>query len=137
MKPIIVAGLLLAGLPSGAGAVTLYTDEALFDAAVPIQVVIEDFEDSDPLIRDTELPSYSGPGGEISFVPFDSTPFAPNVVVANAGYNNFGAGLNPTTSIILSASVPVIVSTTSTPSSPICTAALPAALASIQTLPCT
>jgi hypothetical protein len=83
-------------------ATVLFTDQATFNAAVPGTVLIEDFEDSPLALRDMSLPGYSGPGGEISFVPYDGSP-AINVFIASAGYTNFGAGLNPTTSTILTA----------------------------------
>jgi hypothetical protein len=83
--------------------VTTYTNAADFHAANPDVAIIEDFEDSDPAIRDTTLPSYTSPGGEISFTPVSSYPFAPNVVVATPGHDQFAPDQTPTTSIVLAA----------------------------------
>lgn len=102
MKRTLVSVAAILALSSGANAQTLFSDEATFTAAAPGTVIIENFEDSPAGMRDILLPSYTGPGGEISFTPFDGSP-VPNVFIANAGYNNFGAGQNPTTSIILTA----------------------------------
>jgi hypothetical protein len=65
--------------------------------------MIENFEDSDPAIRDKTLSSYTGPGGEISFTPLSSYPFDPNVVLASPGVHQFAPDQTPTTSIILAA----------------------------------
>jgi hypothetical protein len=76
--------------------VTTFTDSAGFQAAVPSTTLIENFEDSDPALRDTALPNYTGPGGEITFTPISSTPFEPNVWLASPGYTDEGAGPNST-----------------------------------------
>lgn len=102
MKRALVSAVAILTMSSGANAQTTFSNEAAFNAAAPGAVIIENFEDSPAGMRDILLPSYTGPGGEISFTPFDGSP-TPNVFIANAGYNNFGAGQNPTTSIILTA----------------------------------
>ena len=105
MKHKLLLAAAILTIPSGANAVeTFFTDATAFGIAAPGTVIVENFEDSAPGSRDIQLASYTGPGGEITFVPFDSSPLAPNLVIASAGYTNFGAGQNPTTSIILTAS---------------------------------
>jgi hypothetical protein len=79
--------------------VTTFTNSADFHAANPSTTLIENFEDSDPALRDTALPNYTGPGGEITFTPISSTPFEPNVWLASPGYTDEGAG--PNSSVIL------------------------------------
>ena len=104
MKRHLIAATAAIAFPVTAEAATvLFTDQATFTAAAPATVLIENFEDSPLASRDISLPGYSGPGAEISFVPYDGSP-GPNLVIASAGYTNFGAGLNPTTSTILTAS---------------------------------
>lgn len=93
---------ILAMASSANATTTLYSNEATFSGAAPGSAIIENFEDSAAGARDMLLPNYTGPGGEISFTPFDGSP-VPNVFIASAGYTNFGAGQNPTTSIILTA----------------------------------
>ena len=105
MRRLLISAAVILAWSSGASAATvLFSNEAAFNIAAPGTVMIENFEDSPPGSRDIQLASYTGPGNEITFVPFDSTPVPPNLVIANAGYNNFGAGQNPTTSTILTAS---------------------------------
>lgn len=105
MKRALVSAAAILTASSAANAATnLFSNEAAFNVAAPGTLLIENFEDSPPGSRDVSLASYTGPGNEITFVPFDSTPLPPNLVIASAGYTNFGAGQNPTTSIILTAS---------------------------------
>lgn len=103
MKRLILASAAIFVSSSIANATeTFFIDATAFGIAAPGTVIVEDFEDSAAGSRDLSLPSYTGPGGEISFTPFDGSP-VPNVFIANAGYTNFGAGQNPTTSTILTA----------------------------------
>lgn len=89
--------------------VTTFTSPVDFRAATTDQRLIESFEDSDPTLRsdfslgDVTMPSYSGPEGQITFVAIDSSPYFPNIVLASPGFANFGTGVNPTTSVILTA----------------------------------
>lgn len=101
---LLAVAAILAGTSGANATETFYTDATAFGVAAPGTIIVEDFEDSAPGSRDIQLASYTGPGSEITFVPFDSSPVAPNLVIASAGYTNFGAGQNPTTSIILTAS---------------------------------
>jgi hypothetical protein len=78
-------------------------NSADFHSANPDTTLIENFEGTSPSIRDGSLASYSSAGGEITFIPIASYPFDPNLVLASPGYTNFGSGLNPTTSVVLSA----------------------------------
>jgi hypothetical protein len=103
-RPLLAAtfaGATTLALTATAQAAT-FMSQASFNAAAGATVLIENFEDSNPLLRNQPLASYTGPGGEITFVGMDGTPF-PNVYLANPPFNNFGSGLNPTTSIILTA----------------------------------
>lgn len=100
MKYITVTALVLACWGAAAQAtITTFTSSADFHAANPNVTLIENFEDSDPALRDISLSSYTGPGGEVTFTPVSSTPLAPNVWLASPGYTNEGAG--PNTSVIL------------------------------------
>ena len=105
MKRYAIAATAAFGLAGTAqAAITVYNDQASFTGAAGPVIVIEDFEDAPPASRDVQLSSYTGPGGEITFTAITSFPIAPNVVIATPPYNNFGAGVNPTTSTILTAS---------------------------------
>lgn len=81
--------------------VVTFTDSDAFFAANPDATLIENFEDSDPHIRDGSLPSYTGPGGEITFTPVTNALYPLNVYLASPGYTTWGTGLNPNTSVIL------------------------------------
>jgi PEP-CTERM motif len=84
--------------------VTTYTSSADFHAANPDAVLIEDFENVPLAVRDARIPSYQGPNGLIGFLALPSQPYESNIVIAGPGYDNFGAGLNPTTSTVLTSS---------------------------------
>ena len=77
-------------------AVITFTSEAAFDAATNATVV-EDFESFSP--KDTNLAVIVSNG--ITYTPVGT---GTNVAVASPGYTNFGAGVNPTTTSILTAS---------------------------------
>jgi hypothetical protein len=95
---LIALGLVFASTIAEAQVAT-FTNSTDFHAANPTVTLIENFEDSDPAFRDISLPSYTGPGGEITFTPISSTPLPPNVWLASPGYTDEGAG--PNTSVIL------------------------------------
>jgi hypothetical protein len=104
MKRYLLAAAALGFSGTAEAVVNLYTDETVFTAVSGPVTVIENFEDAPLAARDIPLPGYSGPGGEISFIPISSNPVAPNVTVASPGYINFAADLNPTTTTLLTAS---------------------------------
>jgi hypothetical protein len=105
MKHLVLTALLFGSCATAAAAqVTTFTSSTDFHAANPDAVLIEDFEDVPLAIRDARIPSYLGPNGLIGFLALPSIPYEPNVVVAGPGYYNFGAGLNPTSSTILTSS---------------------------------
>jgi hypothetical protein len=81
-------------------AVSVYFTQADFFAGAPAATLLEDFEGVTGAQLDTPLPQLalsSGVYKGLAGVP------NPNVYVASPGYNNFGAGNNPTTSKILTA----------------------------------
>ena len=103
MKQLIPALVLfVSSSPAMSAQVRTFDNFADFQALNPGATLIEDFEDSDPALRDVTLPGYSGPGGEIAFSPVSSYPFPANLVIASPGVHPFAPELNPTTSIILS-----------------------------------
>src|SRR5687768_9618369 len=80
-------------------AVVFHGTKAAFDAAATT-TLIEDFEAFTP--KDVNL-SATFSTGFLTFQAYDP-PNNPNLVVASPGYTNFGAGLNPTTSSVLTTS---------------------------------
>jgi hypothetical protein len=102
LKPFLTAAALLTLLAaSPAGAVTFYTTQASFDAAVIAPVVVEDFEAAgQPL--DTVISGFSHNG--LTFTGLAGVP-SPNVYLLAAGTTTgFGAGISvPITSNILAA----------------------------------
>ena len=104
MKRLAFVALCLACSSTDANAtVTTFTSSSDFFAANPAVTLIEDFEDSDPAIRDYGFPSYTGPRGEISFTAVSSFPFTPNVAVDRVGHMDVAADLAPSTSVMLAA----------------------------------
>jgi PEP-CTERM motif len=103
MKHIALAFGLLCTSTLAHATVTTFTNSTDFFAANPDVTLIEDFEDSPPVLRDASLTSYTSPNGEITFTPLSSYPFTPNLVLTSPGYTNYGPGLDPTNSVILSA----------------------------------
>ena len=93
-----LAAALLAALASTASAQT-YTSSAAFFAAAGVPTYTETFE-TVPVPKDTPISSFSQAG--ITYIGQAGTPFS-NVFVSSPGYNNFGSGLNPTTTSILTA----------------------------------
>jgi hypothetical protein len=76
-----------------------FTNAAAWNVAAGVPGYLETFEGA-ALVRDTPLPSFSQAG--ITYTGFAGSPF-PNVFVSSPGYINYGAGLNPTTTSILTA----------------------------------
>lgn len=74
-----------------------YTAKSLFLAAIGAPDYTETFE-TVPVAKDTPLSSFLKAG--IKYTGLAGLP-TPNVWIASAGYNNFGAGLNPTSSSVL------------------------------------
>jgi hypothetical protein len=95
-----VSTLSLALTGQTAGATSLFTSKASFQAAAPTSIVIEDFEGISAGLMNTQLPSLTRASG--TYVGYAGVPFH-NVYVSSPGYNNYGPGLNPTTSSILTA----------------------------------
>ena len=83
-------------LPASA-AITFYNNAGTFNS-VATTSLIDDYETGDP--RNTQLASLTRNG--VTYTPFAGTPF-PNVLLADPGYINFGAGVGVTTSSILTA----------------------------------
>src|SRR4051794_27716046 len=102
MKELGLLCLAIACSTPAAATTVLFTDSTGFQTAAPAATLIENFEDSSLALRNTLLPSYTGPGNEISFTPIGGEP-TPNVFLASSGFTNFGLGLNPTTSVVLTA----------------------------------
>ncbi|CAN5548257.1 hypothetical protein BH09GEM1_BH09GEM1_09520 [soil metagenome] len=73
-----------------------YTAKGLFLAAIGTPDYTETFE-TVPVAKDTRVSSFTQAG--IKYTGLAGVP--PNVWVASPGYNNFGAGLNPTSSSVL------------------------------------
>ncbi len=95
MKTVPVIALLVAAAAAPAAATT-YTDLAAFLAAVPGTSVIEDFETAAP--KDVQLGSLSRASGT-----YFALQGGHAIVVASSGYDNFGAGVSPTVSAVLTA----------------------------------
>jgi hypothetical protein len=83
---------------ANAATITLFTDEAAFDAAV-VETLIDDFESVVP--KDVNLPGLVSNG--IIYTPLAGSPF-PNVNVTSPGATNYGAGVGTTTTSILTTS---------------------------------
>jgi len=101
MKQVLVAFGLMCCSTMAEATVTTFTSSSDFHAANPGAVLIEDFENSDPALRETPLTSYTGPGGEITFTPVSSYPFAPNVWIDSPGHTDVAPDVSPTTSLLL------------------------------------
>jgi hypothetical protein len=90
---------LLAFSSPAAAQVTFFTSKAPLEAAAGTITLLESFGEVAP--RDTPLPSFTI--GGVLYTGLAGVPF-PNVLVASAGYDNFGAGCpHPTTEAILTA----------------------------------
>jgi hypothetical protein len=81
--------------------VTTFTNSGSFFAAAPRAALVEDFDDFSPAIWNIGFTSLTSPSGQITFVPLTNDLYPLNVIVAPAGYTNFGEGLNPTSSAVL------------------------------------
>lgn len=101
MKPLTQSFLpfaLLALASSTANAsLTFYDNQATFNSLVTTTLV-DDYETGGP--RETALSSLTRNG--VTYTPLAGVPYY-NVYLANAGYNNFGAGVGITTTSILTA----------------------------------
>ena len=97
MRRRILSVLFATALASPAAAQT-FTAKSLFLAAVGTPDYTETFE-SVPVPKDVAVSSFTQAG--ISYTGLAGRPT--NVWVASPGYNNFGAGLNPTASSVLTA----------------------------------
>ena len=93
-----LAAMLLAALASTASAQT-YTSSAAFFAAAGVPTYTETFE-TVPVPKNTAISSFSQAG--ITYIGQAGNPFT-NVYVAMPGFTNFGSGLNPTSTSILTA----------------------------------
>jgi PEP-CTERM motif-containing protein len=103
MKQLGLLCLAIAFSTPAAATTVLFSDSTGFQTAAPTATLIESFEDSSLALRGIALPSYTGPGNEITFTPLAGDP-TPNVFLASSGFTNFGLGLNPTTSVVLTTS---------------------------------
>jgi hypothetical protein len=99
----LITAALLCSSSMAEATVTTFTSSTDFHAANPDATMIENFEDSDPAIRNGAYPSYTGPSSGITFTAISSYPFTPNIYLTAPGFNSYGYGLNPTTSVILAA----------------------------------
>jgi len=101
MKSLLFVASALACSSTAANAtVTTFTNSGAFFAANPNTTMIENFEDSDPAIRNGAYPSYTGPGGEITFTATGGFS-PPNVYLDAPGHTDVASDLSPTTSIFL------------------------------------
>ena len=99
LAAIVPLAACCAALP--AQAITVYlNNEAGFLAANPTAALVEDFESTGQPLNTQIYNSFSNNG--VTYIGHAGTP-APNVWLATAGYNNFGAGVGTTTSTILTA----------------------------------
>jgi len=90
---------LLAASGSAHAAVAFYLNASAFGMAAPYASMVEDFESVSGGQLDVGLASLSRASGTYSPI----SGGAGNVYVSSAGYTNFGAGNNPTTSKVLTA----------------------------------
>ena len=97
MKPFLA--LVTVALVAAPVSAQTYTSRAAFAAATGTPSYTETFE-SVPVAKDVAWASFAKNG--ITYVGMSGLPI-PNVWVASPGYNNFGSGLNPTASSILTA----------------------------------
>lgn len=91
--------LLPAALLAMPASAQTYTSSGAFFGAAGAPSYTETFE-SVPVPKDAAWPSFTQAG--ITYIGQAGSPY-PNVWVASPGYPNFGAGLNPTTTSILTA----------------------------------
>lgn len=96
MRRRILGLLFAAALASRADAQT-FTAKSVFLAAIGTPDYTETFE-TVPVSKDTRIASFTKSG--IKYTGLAGTPTL-NVWVASPGYTNFGAGLNPTSSSVL------------------------------------
>lgn len=94
LLPMLIASLLAS--PLGAQA---YTSSGAFFGATGTPSYVETFE-TVPFAKDASVSSFSIAG--TTYTGLGGT----NVYISSPGYNNYGLGLNPTTSSILTASGP-------------------------------
>lgn len=102
MNKSIALALFLAPTVASATA-TIYTNAGQFHAANPSASLIDNFDGSDPAMREVPLSSYTTPGGEVTFSPISSYPFDPNLWLDTPGHTDVAADLSPTTSVMLTA----------------------------------
>jgi len=80
---------------------TVYVNsQAAYNAAAPTAVLIEDFEATGQASDTAIYASFSHNG--VGYLGLAGSP-APNLFISSAGYTNYGAGVGPTTSKILTA----------------------------------
>jgi hypothetical protein len=91
-----IAIVATSSVPAGAASIT-FASEADFYSAVSA-VLVDDFESFAP--KDVTMPVLVSNG--ITYIPLAGP--VPNIAVASPGYTNFGAGVNPTTTSILTSS---------------------------------
>jgi hypothetical protein len=89
---LALAASLTFSAPAAASVIS-YTSQSAFLAGTGATIA-EDFESVPDFQRDTGLPS-------LTRTNFTFAPLAFDLVVASAGYNNFAAGVSPTTSRVL------------------------------------
>ncbi len=94
-----VATALLA-LAGQANATVYLNSQAAYNAAAPTAVLVEDFEATGQPLDTPLFAGFSHNG--VGYLGLAGSP-APNVWIASAGYNNFGAGVGTTTSKVLTA----------------------------------
>ncbi len=95
-----LAAAALLGIVGPADAVVFLNTEAAYNAAAPTAVLTEDFEATG---QPSDTPLFAGfSNNGVTYLGLAGSP-APNVFIASAGYNNFGAGVGTTTSTILTA----------------------------------
>ena len=104
MKHLFFVAFALACSSTVAGATVITsTNSDDFFAANPTTALLENFEDSDPALRNGAYPSYTGPSSGMTFTAISAYPFVPNIYLTGPGFTSYGYGLNPTTSVILAA----------------------------------
>jgi len=95
-----IAGAALVAWAGSANATVFVNNQAAYNAAAPTAALVEDFEATGQPVDALITASFSHNG--VTFLGLAGSP-VPNLVIASAGYTNFGAGVGTTTTKILTA----------------------------------